>query len=182
MAGQPVVLFCEICGTGINLVKGDAIFKCVKCGTSPVCAKCYNAQHQCCRDCANEIDEKQRQKNVAISNKAGIGVIRGFPKWVSYVKGFDGKTCVVCKKKPGFIFGEVFYKCDNCSAVLCATCRKGEKVKEIIRDFTVQGLKEVGLTESQSYGWRDDGFERMSTYLDETHCCAKECIGKMKRL
>ena len=125
MAGQPVVLFCAICGTGINLVKGDAIYKCVRCETSPICGKCYNPELKMCVSCATPILKKrdhdalnerlqrqaeyERQKGIKdeeIKNKS------------TYCK--SNKVCYECGGKGSFF--SPLYTCPKCKIFLCEAC------------------------------------------------------------
>ncbi|HUT99718.1 MAG TPA: hypothetical protein VM054_11680 [bacterium] len=62
MGKVPVVVFCEICGAGINLVRGDNIYKCRVCGKR-VCAKCWSYDHDFgdrCNECAEPFIEARR--------------------------------------------------------------------------------------------------------------------------
>lgn len=45
------IVFCALCGKGVNLVRGDTPYKCSQCDKI-VCDKCYSAEYLICIRCA----------------------------------------------------------------------------------------------------------------------------------
>ena len=125
MGQQPVVLFCKICGTGINLVKGDAVYKCVRCETAPICGKCYNPELKMCVSCATPILKKREQDNLNEYNRRQAEATRKkaiqdeeIQKKSTYCK--TNKVCYECGNK-GSILSSL-YTCSNCKIFLCKAC------------------------------------------------------------
>jgi|GEM_PF-4076839 hypothetical protein len=148
MAGHPVVLFCKICGTGINLVRGDAIYKCIECEISPICESCYDMNYKVCIKCAeplirkeNEEIEKvkkleQQQKMQELKQKEEKKKIRDKKSQESV----DAGRCIICNNKtrnsgfmwengtrhgikwPGNVIFKTGFQCDDCHALICEAC------------------------------------------------------------
>lgn len=141
MVGNPVVVFCENCGTGINLVKGDPVFKCKKCGTSPICEKCYDRNLKICINCAEpiirkktaEIEKERNLKQQKIDEERNI-------RDKKTKESVDTGKCIICNratkngglvyrdgsqggtKWPGNIIFKTGFECDSCRALICIDC------------------------------------------------------------
>ena len=67
------ILYCKLCGKGINIRNNDPVFKCLKCNTKPVCSQCYNTKLKVCNNCAElAIDtgktaSKNEEKSLGVS-------------------------------------------------------------------------------------------------------------------
>lgn len=119
---QPVVIFCDICGRGINLIKGETVFQCKTC-KKRVCQSCFSDGN--CRDCNIKIrEEKNRidfpkkiclncEKNYLNEGKSAC------MEWC--LKPFSDTYCDKCKK-PLFQINskEEFYSfpCKNCRNII----------------------------------------------------------------
>jgi len=126
-SGQAVVVYCEICGSGINLVTGDPVFKCVKCKVSPICVKCYNNELKMCVSCAAPILNKRQQDIIDENTRRQVEAARlktikdeEIKKKSSYSK--ENKLCYECGNKGSILWS--LYKCPSCKVYLCGACVK----------------------------------------------------------
>jgi hypothetical protein len=127
MAGHPVVLFCKICGTGINLVRGDAIYKCVECEISPICRECYDNKLKMCNLCASDILKKQQEENAREMARRQEEVVRQNTIKNEEIKkksanSIENKKCYNCGNQGSFFWP--LYKCPSCKIFFCGTCLK----------------------------------------------------------
>ncbi len=102
MTDQPVVVFCDLCGAGINIVKGDRIFRCPKC------------KQQRCSTCNNSASQQVR---TLLNNTYGKGS-EADRKWKDWAENEQSCPSCVSKKEMSVSCrtcgGSGGWKCDKC--------------------------------------------------------------------
>ncbi len=62
MSPQPEsIVYCKICGKGINILTEDPFYMCLKCRSKPLCSQCYDTKSKLCDNCAQtgkDIDKR----------------------------------------------------------------------------------------------------------------------------
>lgn len=119
---QPVVLFCDICGKGINLIKGEIVNQCKNC-KKRVCQSCFKDTY--CKNCYRDIENEK--KRIEFPKKICLNCVKdtlnkGQSAYMeSYLKPINDIYCDRCRKPLYQINSkEEFYsfQCKKCHNII----------------------------------------------------------------
>jgi|GEM_PF-5959475 len=108
MPDQPIIIFCDNCDKGINLVAKETIYQCKEC-QGQVCNSCFNTEFKICVACAAPKikargDEAQRQREESAAQirlKNSEPILRGL------------KISGLPSKKADFLHGKLMARFGN---------------------------------------------------------------------